>query len=674
MLVRFCFFLVFMFSALGAGADDRASEVAKALANLEHQKLTVPAPALVPAPPSPVTPTTVPSSTQPSAWEERHQTEPYITLLSEYETKILPDWSYEETYHVRLKIQKEEARQLGQWPIYYNKSREEITDIKAFVETPDGKRLDNTNVSEAQDYPDLVLYSDMKIKVITMPQVTVGSVLDVTVTTKGRKEIPNEFWQQIPYPAIPTKYSRHTYIFSEKQDLQFKSYKIERQPLVEKKDGMVKYSFIFEQTDGFQPQEMMPPLEDVMGNLYVGSVKDWKTVADWYRAWTEKNITDDQEMAAKAAELAKNTLTQKDKARAVLEFIQDNLRYVAMDFGDHWVEPHDPVDILKAGYGDSKDIAVLARQMLKSAGIESNMCLMAAEFAGNPQNALPNPAVFQHVMLEMTLDGQKYFVDPQLKGFDFGQHPSCYDNAYVFVIDKNGYRFDQLLTAPEDQHTLITQSEITVTPEGAATFDVHVVLPLESSQSFRKQWAALSPEERNKFFDRLQAGYVQGGTLISHEVKGAEARYSPVKMDLKYQSAQAYPVVNDMLILKEAEQSDLPTFAEPERKLPMFMPINSMVKTTNVYRIPEGFKLDFLPKDYKLSVDFFEVEVSYAAGDNNTVTVNSIYRMKRALLPPQRYSEVKQFRAQIDKHNAQYVVLRKKADVAPQAQEWLNKE
>ncbi len=75
---------------------------------------------------------------KPLTWEQKNADQPYIALVSEYQTTLESDWSYEETYHARVKIQKEAGKELGQWPIYYNKSREEITDIQAHVETPDG--------------------------------------------------------------------------------------------------------------------------------------------------------------------------------------------------------------------------------------------------------------------------------------------------------------------------------------------------------------------------------------------------------------------------------------------------------------------------------------------------------------------------------------------------------
>src|SRR5690242_16988873 len=73
-----------------AHADDRAVAVDKALTQVQEQKAVA------------------------QSWEGQNADKPYVVLLNEYETKLNPDWSYEETYHTRIKIQKDAAKELGQ--------------------------------------------------------------------------------------------------------------------------------------------------------------------------------------------------------------------------------------------------------------------------------------------------------------------------------------------------------------------------------------------------------------------------------------------------------------------------------------------------------------------------------------------------------------------------------
>ena len=610
---------------------------------------------------------------KPLTWEEKNADQPYLILVSEYETKINPDWSFEETYHARVKIQKETAKELGQWPVYYNKSRDTIADIQAHVETPDGHQYPATNIQDIQVYDDSPMYSDMRMKVVTMPQVNIGSVIDVTVkSTTTRKEISNQFWAEVLYPSTVTKHASHVFIFPEDKPIQFKAYQNDYQPTVEKAAGQVKYSFIFDETSPVTDhEELMPPLKEVLGGLYLSSMGDWKTLADWYRDLIHKNTVDDVDITLKSLESAKDKTTQKDKARAILEFIQDSFRYVALNFGDNTVEPHPTNEVFKNRYGDCKDIALLARQMLKIAGIDSNICLFSGEFTGNPQNSLPNPSVFDHVILQINLDTQNYFVDPQVKGFNFGQYPSSYDHAYVMIIDEAGYQFDTLPVALEEEHALISQADITVNSDGSAVFQVHVQLPLENSQSFRQSWGSSTNDEKDKFFQNMEQSFAQGGKMVDRKVSGLENLYGPVEFDLKYESPTAYPLVNDMILVKEAEQSDLPSFSQAKRKYPIFTPTNFIIKNDNTYHMPDGFKIDFVPSNYSLGMEFMEVAATFSKKDDKTVEVSTIYRAKRAQIPVDHYAQVKDFRKQLFKKNDQYIVLKKSSDISPEAKDFI---
>ncbi|MBI3602702.1 MAG: DUF3857 domain-containing transglutaminase family protein [Candidatus Omnitrophica bacterium] len=612
---------------------------------------------------------------KPLTWEEKNADQPYIVLLSEYQTILHPDWSYEETYHARVKIQKEAGKELGQWPVYYNKSREEVSDIQAHVETPDGHQYPATNIQDLQVYNDAPMYSDMRMKVVTMPQVNIGSVIEVKVKSKiVHKEIVHQFWDDITYPFIPTKHASHVYIFPEDKPIPFQAYKSDYKPTLEKTQGQIKYTFVFNETGPIgDDEELMPPLQEALGGLYLSSIKDWKMIADWYRDLIHKNTVSDVDIALKALELTKDKTTQKDKARAILEFLQDNFRYVALNFGNNTVEPHPTNEVFKNRYGDCKDLSLLAKQMLKVADIDANICLFSGEFNGNPQSGLPNPSVFDHIILQINLDGQNYFVDPQIKGFDFGQFPSSYDNAYVMSIDETGYKFDNLPVAFEEDHSLTSRADITVNGDGSAVFGVHVKLPLEASQNFKQSWSSSTNKDKDKFFENLEQNFAQGGKMLDRKVQGIENRYGPVEFDLKYESPTAYPIVNDMILIKEENQSNIPDFSQEHRRYPIFVPGNSVVKNINIYHIPDGFKVNFMPSNYALTIDLMDVSANYLKKDN-TVGVDSTYRTKRSIVAVNRYQQVRDFRKELFKKNDQYVVLKKTSSLPPEAKDWIKNQ
>jgi len=610
----------------------------------------------------------------PNIWEEKNSDQPYIGLLTETDTTIHDDWSFDEDYHARVKIQKATAKNLGQWPIYYNKSREEITDIEAFIETPDGRKLQAIDIKDLPAFDQSPLYSDMRLKVISLPQINIGTVIDVRVKTKVlREEMPGQFWDEVTYPSIPTKYTRYSYIFPENESVHFSAYNNDQQPQIEKINGMVKYSFIFENTAYSDTEEFMPPPDDVIGVLSLSSVSSWKQVTDWWRGMISKNTIDDPAITAKAMDLVKDKISSKDKIRAIVEFIQDNFRYVSMSLGDHTVDLHGTDKIFKARYGDCKDLSVLTRQMLKIAGIDTNICLFSGEFNGQPQHRLPDPSAFDHVLLELIADGQEYFIDPQTKGFDLGEWPSSYDNAHVLIIEPDSYRFKDLPVAEASFHSIASTSDVTLSNDGSADFNVSVKMPVEASVDFKSSWDPHSDSSKQKFFDNLQATFAQGGKITDRDAKGLEDRYGQVEFNFKYTASNVYQVANDMVLLKEEQPGDVPNFSEDKRHYPIFLPTNSLIINRNTYHIPEGLKINFVPPDYDLRSDFMEASVKYTK-DDGTITVESIYHLKRATIPRQGFADVKKFREELDKKNDMYIVLKKLSNVGPETESWIKNQ
>jgi hypothetical protein len=627
-------------------------------------------------PPQPVVPTIETSKgLLNQTWESKYADQPYIALVSDYETTIKPDWSYEETYHARIKIQKDEAKELGQWPIYYNKSRDSITDIQAHVENPDGHIYRTADVQDLPVYDDVPMYSDMRMKVVTLPNVGVGSIIEVSVkSTTTHKEIPDHFWGEILYPAIPTKHSKHTFIIPDDKFVQLKNYKNDYSPLIDKSGGKTTYTFTFEETAPIpEDEELMPPLQEVLGAIYLSSLHDWKEVADWYRDAVRQKIIDDPEITVRTLELVKGKKTQQEKARAILEFIQDNFRVIPLNFGDNATDLHPSVETMRNRYGDTKDLALLAKQMLKLAGIEANSCLFSSEYAGDPQNGLPSPSVFSSVMLQLTLDGQPYYVDPVLKGYDFGHLPSHYDNGTVLVISDTGDSFDHLPVGSAQEHALISEADVTIDAAGSAEYRVHVKLPAETSQSFKNTWSTSTTEDKDKFFLNLEKNFAKEGKILDRQITGLEDRYAQVEISFRYQAVHAYPIVNDMILIKEESQADLPDFVSETRRHIIFLPNNSLIKNTNTYHIPEGFKMGSMPASFSLSIDLMDASVTYQQKEN-TVQVDTAYATKRCSIPLDRYNQVRDFRKELDKKDNQYVVLKKTSDLSPEAKDFIKKQ
>jgi len=595
-------------------------------------------------------------------WAKYHMEYPYVFLENERTIRLNDDWTVDEEWHYRIRIQKEAAKEMGEQQIYYNKAREEILEMEAFVQTPDGERYPATEIQELDAYQGVPMYSDMKVKVITLPQVNVGSEIDVRVKSRTFKIlIPGTFADIETYPSDPHVHYKTTYIFPRDKEIQLKSYKPVVAPVKEERDGSEIYTFEYRQTGSIEQMEaFLPSYIDMFGMFSFSSMKGWEVIADWYRALVEKNTVDDEKIIAKVRELTDGKIADKEKARAILEFLQDELRYVSMSFGDNTVEPHPSNEIFFNRYGDCKDWSILAKQMFNAAAIESHICLFIQEFEGNPAAGLPSVGAFNHAIVQVKVDGETYFADPQLKHFDFGQYPRSYNYAHIFVITDDGYRFDTIRQSGEEDLTTTIKVVAQLEETGGAVYLVKADLDLETSNMLRYSLQSVSPEFRDQFFQTIQRQFVSGGEIVDPRLLHLDDRYGPVTMAFKVTKPRAYQIYNAMMILDEEVARFFPNpLVSRERNYPVFFPTADQTRIVLIYKLPAGFDVDFVPEDVNFENSLLKLARTIQQKKEYVYATYEIL-LKRGSLPVNRYLEMREAWEEYHKALQEGIVLKRR--------------
>ena len=94
----------------------------------------------------------------------------------------------------------------------------------------------------------------------------------------------------------------------------------------------------------------------------------WQGIGEWYDALAHDRLVATPEIAAKAAELTAGKTDFYDKAEAIAEFVQQQIRYFAVEMGVGGYQPHAAADVFHGTYGDCKDKATLLSAMLSTRG------------------------------------------------------------------------------------------------------------------------------------------------------------------------------------------------------------------------------------------------------------------------------------------------------------------
>ena len=141
----------------------------------------------------------------------------------------------------------------------------------------------------------------------------------------------------------------------------------------------------------------------------------WNAVATW-----AASLFDDREApsAGRAAVVAGLMVrpTVEERVVGALEFVQSQVRYFSVSLGTSSHRPTAPNTVLTRRYGDCKDKSLLLIALLKDMGIASTPVLARLGNHTGFDAWLPTPLAFDHVIVEVDVDGKPWFLDPTRLG------------------------------------------------------------------------------------------------------------------------------------------------------------------------------------------------------------------------------------------------------------------
>jgi hypothetical protein len=170
-----------------------------------------------------------------------------------------------------------------------------------------------------------------------------------------------------------------------------------------------------------------------------GEVAAWATPL--FEAHVETKPPVEKALLAEVENLRNKAPDEPGRLLAALRFVQDEIRYLGIELGEHSHQPHTPEVVLERRFGDCKDKARLLVALLRPLGIEANVALVNPGLGRGLDDRAPSPLAFNHAIVRARLGGRTYWLDPTLSGQrgDLDAIPTLgYERALVVAADTTG--------------------------------------------------------------------------------------------------------------------------------------------------------------------------------------------------------------------------------------------
>jgi len=271
----------------------------------------------------------------------------------------------------------------SQSDLSYIKGMQRLAILDAYTIRPNGTKVKvrKENIRERDDPTSngADMFSDTKHKIIIYPEVNVGSKLYSKVKTTNFKSLfKNHFiYSEVALPYYKYGYYEINFIVDKGITLNFDNKGFAGGFIKETKDNNV-YKFTYSQETVTSIEPGMVSLYDVSNHLFVSSFKDYAEYGQAYQRLSEPKAKPTAYIQGLADIIIAKSGggDKKAEAKALYEWIVNNIRYVAVYVADGGVNPHFAESIVKNGYGDCKDHAVLYEALLAARGIKSSPALI----------------------------------------------------------------------------------------------------------------------------------------------------------------------------------------------------------------------------------------------------------------------------------------------------------
>lgn len=561
----------------------------------------------------------------------------------------------------------------------------QVKDMQAWLIAPDGsvKSYGKKEIVDQISDPDDI-YDEYRVKLISAKNDSdIGYVFGYTATVEDKPLFYQDKWNF--QDELPTLLSRYT--LSLPDGWKATSLTFNRSEVAPQVSGST-YTWELRDLAPISFEPMSPSFVNIAPRIVVNyspaqgsqdvnrAFADWADVSRWGTSLHAPQVVVDDEVAAKARELAAGAKTELDVIRAIGTFVQ-KLQYISVDIGvgyGNGYRPRPSNVVLARGYGDCKDKANLMRAMLKALKIEA---YPIAIFSGDPdyvRKEWPSPAQFNHCIIAVKVSdqtnaptviqhpklGRLMIFDATDEYTPVGDLPDYLQGSKALLMAGDDGGLIEMPVTPPDFNAWNRETEVTLADDGSIKGTIRERATGQEARAARTMYRRLSASDFSKAIEGWLTRGASAARLVklTPEDKQADAAFD---MDVEF-TAPSYGQLmqNRLLVFKPtvASRTNSIYLTEKDRSHPVMLDSNSFREKVT-FNLPQGFAVDELPDPISVETPFGKYATTYEARDGKLYFTRSL-TTKRGTIPVGEYNKIRDFFSKMrDAEQSPVVLIRK---------------
>jgi hypothetical protein len=523
------------------------------------------------------------------------------------------------------------------------------------------------------------LYEDTRQKLLKIPASEPGAVIGYEYKQRRQEFILQNQWifqQEVPVHLarlelrLPNGWS-------------YQEFWVNHPALAAQPAGSNRFVWELRDTPGIKTERGMPYWETLAGQLFLryiapgktGSLASWDEVCQWYAQVTSDRRQSTEELERKVLELTAETSDILAKIRALAQFVQQEVRYVAIVIGAGNYQPHAAEDILKNRYGDCKDKVTLLSTMLAQIRVESYYVLTNTN-RGMIRHEFPTSMVFDHVIVAIRMpaenSGNDFFssiehpklgslllFDPTSSYTPLGHLPAELQANDGLLVLPSGGGLIALPPSPAAANSLNRTAKLKLKADGDLEGDIEEVRTGVLAAEFRGKWLNSSEIEKKETVQSFFGQQTIGAELSNLSANLLNRTGENAGLSYGFRLARYASSAGGLLLLRPRilEQWSSDIMEDSDRRQPVEFSSPALRKEIIEIVLPDEYMVDELPRPVS-------AEMGPLAYSSKTEVNGSLLRYSRRLeikgvrVPLEQLEELKKFFRQMALDEKAKVVLK----------------
>jgi hypothetical protein len=594
-----------------------------------------------------------------------------IILYEEYNVNVVSADKIKIQVRRAYKILRPSGREYGIAAVSFN-PHTKITGLRGWCIPAQGKDYEVKDKEAVEvSLPRVAggeLISDVKDKLLQIPAADPGNIVGYEYEKEVQPMVLQEVWNfQREIPVRESHYSLQLPPGWAYKALWF------NYPETKPTENGSQLQWTISDVKSIREEAEMPPLAGVSGQMVVSffpqggpslrGFSNWPEMGNWYQNLTSGRRDASPEIKQEVTTLTASAKTPLDKMRALAQFLQHDIRYVAISLGIGGFQPHAAPDVFTHRYGDCKDKATLLSSMLSQIGVESYYVVINSERGSVTADTAANIGAFDHVILAIKLPtsvsdrsliatvehprlGTLLYFDPTNELTPFGEIGGYLQGNYGLLVTPAGGELVELPRQPSIMNSILRSGKLTLDPTGTLTGEVSETRLGDRAWSERwRQRTVKSDADRIKPIEDLMAGSLALFRITQANVVNLQHTDQPFGFHYSFE-AQGYAKSAGGLLLVRPRVLGVKSSGLLETKEPRRFPIEfeGPSRDTDSFEIaiPAGYVVDDMPPPVDADYGFASYHSKTEVKDNSIHYTRTL-EVKELSVPVARADELKKF-------------------------------